>query len=68
MTSMWSSAPSSTWPDPSALSPPGSALTSFEMPPILRIWRFISMKSFSVQVRAHHALGLLLLHFLLLDA
>ena len=45
MTSIWSSAPSSTCPAAMALSPPGSALTSFAMPPILRIWRFISMKS-----------------------
>ena len=37
MTSIWSSAPSSTWPCDMALSPPGSALISFDMPPILRI-------------------------------
>ena len=50
MTSMASSAPSSTWPDPSALSPPGSALTSLEMPPILRIWRFMVTKSSNVRL------------------
>ena len=45
MTSMRSSAPSSTWPWPSAFSPPGRAAISFDTPPILRIWRFMVMKS-----------------------
>ena len=49
MTSMWSNAFSSTWPAAMALSPPGKADSSFDTPPILRICRFISMKSLSVR-------------------
>ena len=46
MVSMRSSAPVSTWPCAMALSPPGKALMSFEMPPILETCFLISRKSF----------------------
>ena len=50
MTVISSRACSLTWPSRIALSPPGRALTSFWMPPILLTCCFISKKSFKVKL------------------